>query len=339
MLIERTFLGQTNTGDAIYRFKIANSSGAYVELSNWGARWTAASVPDFNGRCENVIIGPRDFNDLIDDSYYMGAVVGRFANRIANASFTIDDKPYILDKNDGNHTNHGGFNGFDKRAWDWVFLDDGICFSIKSPDGDGGYPGNLTMFAEYRWNDSNELSLTFRASTDKATFVNPTNHAYFNLDGIKSTTVLNHILRLNAKHILDTSQEFIPSGKIIDVENTEFDFRQEKAIGHDINAGTNQLKWNRGYNHCYVLKNSADNCIVEALKITSPLSRRTLSVWTSCPSVLLYSAGYYKMPSSAICFETQYYPDTPSHHNFPSCLLRPGEVFTEQTIFRFGSMP
>ena len=274
--------------------------------------------------------------DLLSDEFYMGAIVGRFANRIGGARLCIDGQTYELEKNDGQNTNHGGFSGFDRMLWDWEVLDEGVHFTRLSPDGEGGYPGNVRITVEYRWNDDNELSIRYYGTTDRATYLNLTNHAYFNL-GDKGEKITGHVLRIPSHTMLDTTPQFIPTGKQVKVDGTPFDFTFAKPIGQDLYANHKQLKWNKGYNHCYVLKTEKSPDMVEAARLSEPTTGRSLTVKTNLPSVLLYTAGYYVHPDTAVCLEAQYYPDTPSHPDFPSCLLRPGEEYRQTTVFRFDT--
>ncbi|WP_456094840.1 aldose epimerase family protein [Paraprevotella xylaniphila] len=321
------------TGTPAYGFRLTNSTGAVVELTNWGARWLSAIVPDKHGEMANVLVRP---TDLLSDGFYMGAIVGRFANRIGDARFCINGQIYQLEKNDGQNTNHGGFSGFDRMLWDWEILDDGVRFKRLSPDGEGGYPGNVHVTVEYRWTDDNELSIRYYGTTDKATFLNLTNHAYFNLGG-KKERITGHILHIPSHTMLDTTPQFIPTGKRVNVDGTPFDFTSAKPIGQDLYDDHEQLKWNKGYNHCYILKTEKSPDMVEAAWLSNPTTGRSLTVKTDLPSVLLYTAGYYVYPDTAVCLETQYYPDTPSHPDFPSCLLRPGEEYRQTTVFRFDT--
>lgn len=213
----------TSDGEPVLRFTVMNSSGVYMEFTNWGARWITASVPDVQGALDNVLIGYDSLAGYLEDSYYMGATIGRFANRIADASFTIDRKTFHLEANDGNNTNHGGFSGFHNKVWQWEELPDGIRFSLYSPDGEGGFPGNIRVITDYRFNEDNELSVRHYAETDCATYINMTNHAYFNLCG-KGKKITEHRLHIPADRILDTTPAFIPTGKRMNVKNTPFDF-------------------------------------------------------------------------------------------------------------------
>ena len=334
MQISKRVICNTPTGTPVYGFRLENPAGAAVELTNWGARWLSAIVPDKAGRMANVLLAP---DSLLDDGFYMGAIVGRFANRIGGACFRIDGQTFELEKNDGANTNHGGFSGFDRKLWDWEVMEDGMRFTRVSPDGEGGYPGNVQVSVEYRWNEQNELSILYRGTTDKPTFLNLTNHAYFNLGG-HGETITGHVLCIPAHTMLDTTQEFIPTGKRVTVDGTPFDFTTPKSVGRDLHANHEQLRWNRGYNHCYVLKTEKSGEMVEAAVLTDPQSGRRLSVKTDLPSVLLYTAGYYTHPDTAVCLEAQFYPDTPSHPDFPPCLLRPGEEYRQTTVFRFDTV-
>ncbi|MBQ8422777.1 MAG: galactose mutarotase [Coprobacter sp.] len=325
----------TRSGKPIYRFTATNVSGAYVEFSNRGARWLSAVVPDANGVSENVIVGYDRAKDYLGDEYYMGAVIGRFANRIANATFTLNGRNYTLEKNDGRNSNHGGYSGFHQKIWDWEELPDGVRFTLSSPDGEGGYPGNIRVAVEYHWSDKCELRIEYFGITDMPTYLNMTNHAYFNLTG-KKCKIIGHKLWIPSHRILDTTAEFIPTGRRVEVNGTPFDFTREKEIGKDLYSDNEQLRQNKGYNHCYILKDKKSSDMVEAAYLTDPVSGRTLTVETDLPALLLYTAGYYIRPDSAVCFETQYYPDTPSHSDFPSCLLHPGEEYRHRTIFKFG---
>ncbi|MCD8318520.1 MAG: galactose mutarotase [Paraprevotella sp.] len=332
MRIESMLTRQTGTGLPLCIFRLKNSSGAYVELTNWGARWLAAAVPDATGRLENVLLRP---SRLWEDNFYMGAVVGRFANRIALAQFTLDGTIYHLEKNDGENSNHGGWSGFHQKLWNWSEQKDGVTFTVFSPGGEGGYPGNVQVTVTYRWNERNELRIDYRGRTDRTTYLNLTNHAYFNLSG-KGEKITRHILRIPSHTILDTTKDFIPTCLRTDVYGTPFDFTEGKAIGKDLYTDHIQLRRNKGYNHCYILKSVPSDTITEAACLLDPDTGRTLTVETDLPSVLLYTAGYYFRPDTAVCLETLYYPDTPSHPDFPSCIIRPGQEYRQTTIYRFG---
>lgn len=322
------------SGEPVRLFTITNRSGAYVQLTNWGARWVAAMVPDLHGQLANVLVGYDDIGSYLTDTYYMGATVGRYANRIADASFVIDGVTYRLKPNDGRHSNHGGYPGFHQKCWQWEELPDGIRFLLTSPDGEGGYPGNLQVSVDYRWSEDNALSICYAAQTDRATYLNLTNHAYFNLSGTQRK-ITDHILSLPTNRMLDTTSEFIPTGNLIDTTGTLFDFTSGKPIGQDLYADHPQIRWNKGYNHCYVLEHAIRGNMQRAASLFDPQTRRRLIVETDLPAVLVYTAGYYRYPHTAVCLETQYFPDTPSHPHFPSCLLQPEEEYNHRTRYAF----
>lgn len=325
----------TQTGEPVLRFTIQNPSGAIVELTNWGARWITATVPDANGILANVLKGYKELSGYLNDTYYTGATIGRFANRIAGASFTLGRQTFRLEANDGQNTNHGGYSGFHQKIWQWEELPDGIRFHLNSPDGEGGYPGNIRMTTEYRFNENNELSVRHQAETDRSTYINITNHAYFNLSGT-NRRITEHWLHIPADRILDTTSGFIPTGERVRVTGTPFDFTIPKQIGKDLYADNEQLRWNKGYNHYYILKDESSPERIQAATLYDPDSGRHLIVKTDLPGILLYTAGYHKEPDTAACLETQFYPDTPSHPDFPSCLLQPGEIYEHYTLFSFG---
>lgn len=327
----------TPSGEPVYRIRLTNESGAFVEVTNWGARWITSMVPDANGRLANVLAGYDCIEEYLSDSYYMGAIVGRFANRIANARFTIHGETFHLEANDGHHTNHGGFSGFHNKLWEWQEIDGGVRLELTSPDGEGGYPGTIRVKVDYLWSEDNELSIRYYGQTDRPTYLNMTNHAYFNLTG-RREKITSHYLTIPSEWILDTNSKFIPNGKKVSVLGTPFDFTHRKQIAKDLYAAHQQLAWNKGYNHCYVLKEASSPDLLTAASLCETESHRRLTVKTDLPGVLLYTAGYYARPDTAVCLETQYFPDTPSHPHFPSCLLNPGEVYDHLTVYRFDNL-
>lgn len=325
----------TVSGEPVYRFRVTNESGAYVELTNWGARWITSMVPDLEGRLANVLVGYPSLDEYLSDTYYIGAIIGRFANRISKAEFAIDGTDFRLEANDGCNVNHGGRNGFHNKLWKWEELPDGIRFELTSPDGEGGFPGTLRVAVAYRWSEANELSVQYYGCTDRPTYLNMTNHAYFNLSGERED-IISHYLSIPSQWMLETDSTFIPSGKKVSVLGTPFDFTYLKPIGQDLYCDHQQLLWNKGYNHCYVLKDIPSPDMLEAACLYETVTGRQLTVMTNLPGVLLYTSGYYLYPDTAVCLETQYFPDTPSHSHFPSCLLSPGEMYSQLTVYRFS---
>lgn len=327
--------GATSSHETIYLFRLTNESGAYIELTNLGATWVSAYMYENAGNLSNVLLGYASAAAYINDSFYMGAIVGRFANRIHQASFIIQDKVYPLEKNDGDNTNHGGFSGFNKKRWEWEQVTNGIRFKLHSPDGEGGYPGNVEVEVTYTFSETNELTIQYHGTTDQATYLNLTNHAYFNLSG-KAERVDGHQLYIPSEQILETTAAYIPTGRFSNVADSPFDFTTPHAIGENLHDDNEQIRWNRGYNHCYVLKNEVSNQLQTAAILSDPISGRELTVETDLPGVLLYTAGYLPAPDTGVCLETQYFPDTPSHPHFPSCLLMPGEEYRHRTVYKFS---
>lgn len=290
---------------------VVNAHGALVEFCNLGARWTRCCVPDADGHIGNVLVGTDDY---IHDTLYRGALIGRVANRVAHACFELDGQMYYLDANDGSHSNHGGFHGFDGRKWNYRLLDDGVSFMLTSPDGDGGYPGTINVEATYRWSDDCRLELHVVARTDRPTLFNPTCHAYFNLSADQQSTIADHELLLDADKVLETDSFHIPRGWLADVDATPFDFRHSRPLG------------NYRYNHCY------DVC---SAKLTEPHTRRSLFVTTSLPGIVLYTSGWSPRPFEAVCLETQFWPDAIHFPSFLQPILRPHEIYDHTTVYHF----
>lgn len=327
--------GVNSSGEAIELFRLTNSSGFFVELTNLGATWVSAVMSSGDGSTNNMLLGYESAEGYMNDSYYMGSTVGRFANRIHNASFNIDGVGYQLDKNEGSNSNHGGLSGFHKKVWKWEKLSSGICFSLFSPDGEGGYPGNVNISVEYLLNENNEFLIHYWGKTDRPTYLNMTNHAYFNLSGDKRK-ITDHCLQVFSDTILETTSEYIPTGTFTKVAGSPFDFTQTKRIGDSLYSGNEQLRQNRGFNHCYVLKKSSSEEMRQAARLSDPGTNRELIIETDLPGILLYTAGYLPCPDTGVCLETQFFPDTPSHANFPSCLLLPEEEYCHRTLFKFN---
>jgi len=266
----------------------------------------------------------------IDDQCYVGATIGRYANRIAFASFKLDGYQYQLEPNNGPHSNHGGIDGLHRRIFDVTVHDDTILFHLTSADGDGGFPGNLRLTVGYRWNDANELHIQYEATSDKKTILNITNHAYFNLSGGK-TDIVDHQLQVRASHVLETTEDYIPTGTLVPCPNPSF----------------SRIK---GLNHCYVLHEAAQNSLKKAALLHDTDSGRTLEVYTTYPGLVIYSgdflsgdvpgyAGIPYRPFDGMCLECQYFPDSPNHPDFPSTVLDIEAVYSEQIVYKFTVSP
>jgi aldose 1-epimerase len=338
MSVTRTPFGQTPDGTSVELFTLTNAAGNVVTLTNYGAILVSVEVPDRAGNKANVNLGFSDLQGYLGPHPHFGSTIGRFANRIAGGQFAIDGQKYELAVNNGPNHLHGGKIGFDKQVWQAATLDGpeavGVRFTLLSPDGQEGYPGNLSVEAEYTWNEENELRSTFRATTDQATVLNLTNHAYWNLAGAGNGTVLEHLLQMNCDQFLEVDSTLIPTGKIAKVAGTPLDFRQPQAIGERIA----QLPATKGYDHCFVVNGAAGQLRSCGLA-TDPHSGRTMEVLTTQPGVQLYTANHLGgayMQHGAFCLETQHYPDSPNRPEFPTTRLNPGEKYEQTTINRFS---
>ena len=330
----------------ILLFRLTASDGAYIEVSNYGATWVSAYMPDAQGRYADVLLGYNTLQGYLSDTSYIGSTVGRYANRLRNAAIEIDGTTYPLEANDGTNTNHGGVDGWHRCVWQWCEIPGGVRFMLTSPHLQGGFPGRVEAIVEYTMTDNHHITIRHRAMTDAPTHVNMTCHAYFNLSG-KAQSVDNHLIQIFSDRILDTNASFIPSGEVVAVQDTPFDFTTSRTIGERRNLNNEQLKWNRGYNHCYPL--GAPGEWHKAACVIEETSGRRLQVETTLPAVLFYSAGYLESdtvgkcgiphaPTTGLCLETQFYPDSPAHAHFPSTLLRPGEIYDYSTRFIFDTI-
>lgn len=323
------------SGSGIYLFKLVNNSGAYVELSNYGATVVSIVVPDRNQKPVSVAVGFPLFEGYQQDRCYIGSTIGRFANRIGGASFALDGKRYMLDKNDGKNTNHGGKDGFHAKIFDYHVNNDGITFYLKSPDGEGGFPGNIKFQVKYSWNDTNELSIAYTASSDKTTVMNFTSHAYFNLAG--EGDILEHQLAVLADNMLETDSSNIPTGKIVktDVKRGQAASIQKRI---EANHGT-------GLNNYYLFDQARDNNQA-ACQLKHEGTGIQLSVFTSYPGVQIYSGDYLSsnVPGhhgknykslEGLCLECQFPPDSPNHAHFPSTVVEKDSEFNHYIVYKF----
>lgn len=322
-------------------YKILNDNGASVELSSLGAGILKVNVPDRYGKLENVALGYADPADYIDDGPCMGKIPGRYANRIANGNFSIDGQEYKLAVNNGPNHLHGGPTGFQNRIWDSCITTDGVRFTYVSKDGEEGYPGELSVTAEYRWTDRNKLHLSLKAVSTKPTVVNLTNHAYWNLRGADSGTVLGHELKINAKRWLPTDSTLIPTGEMAPVIGTPMNFLRKRPIKDSIRANFPALVFGKGYDNCWVLDGE------EAVVLWDPESGRKLTVKTDQPGVQVYTgnwlagapvnnAGERYLDYDGVAIEAQGFPDAPNKKGFPSQVLKPGETYERFISFKFS---
>jgi aldose 1-epimerase len=347
--VSRALFGTTDAGEPVDILTLTNGLGVELRALTYGGTIVSLSVPDRDGRPADVVLGHDSLEDYASDTSYFGAIVGRFANRIADARFTVDGKTHRLTANDGPNHLHGGRAGFDRVIWRVVpFSDDhsiGLTLSYTSPDGEEGYPGNLEAQARYSLTDQNELVVDFLAATDQATPVNLTQHSYFNLTG-GGGDILRHLLRINADRMTPVDENLIPTGELALVAGGPFDFRTPTPIGDKIGADHDQLHRGRGYDHNFVLNREGAG-LAHAAQMVELTSGRTLDVYTTEPGLQLYTgnfidgrvpgkAGRVYGPRSGVCLETQHFPDSPNQPGFPSTLLRPGEEYRSRTVFAFG---
>lgn len=343
MIHSRNF-GKDNLGYELNAYLLSNSNGMKCEVTNYGARIISLEVPDKQGLLEQVVIGFPDIEPYLERDAYYGAVVGRYANRIAGGKFNLDGKTYKLEQNEGLNTLHGGNKGFQVKTWQ-TRLDERrneVQFTCLSPDSENGFPGNLEMKVTYRLTSDNTLEVLYEAQADKDTFVNFTQHSYFGLAGFREDSILDHKLQIFADHYLPVDNQLIPSGEYREVDGTVFDFRTPKTIGKDIDANDHQLNLGSGYDHCYVLRGK--DGLHHAASVWHPGNGRKLDVFTTEPGLQFYTANHIKdeelslKPRCAFCLETQHFPDAPNQPDFPSTLLKHGEKFQSQTHFRFSTI-
>lgn len=337
-MIEHRDFGKTPDGQAVSLFLLTNRHGHMIKLTNYGAILVSVDVPDREGKLANVNLGYSELDRYLERHPYLGSTVGRFCNRIAAGKFSLEGQTYHLAVNNGPNHLHGGAVGFDKLIWNAedVKTDagEGIRFQVVSPDGQEGYPGTLSVTAEYTWNDDNELTYTFRAETDATTVLNLTNHAYWNLSGAGSGDVLQQEIRLDCDRYLSVDDSLIPTGELSEVIDTPLDFRDFRALGGRID----QLPATKGYDHCYIINGQPGQLRTCGIA-RDPASGRTMEVRTTQPGVQLYTGNHLNdgyAPYSGFCLETQHYPDSPNQPDFPTTRLNPGETFSETTVHRFG---
>ena len=330
------------------QFKLKNTHGMEVRLASYGARITSIKVPDRNGVMTDIVLGfdtVEPYRSSVKKPY-LGVTLGRYAGRIANGRFTLDGVEHLLAKNNGPNHNHGGVTGFDKVVWNAKQLRNGVQFDYTSPDGEEGYPGTLKARVTYTLTDANELIIDYRATTDRATPVNLSNHTYFNLAGEGSDTLLDHELMIDAEEMLPIDKTSVPTGKIASVAGTPFDFRMSKPVGRDINQTNEQLANGSGYDHTFVL-NPKKGAKKPAATLYEKTSGRKLVVFTDQPGLQLYTANFLDgslngksgkpyLKRSSLCLETQHFPDSPNQQQFPNTILRPGETYQTKTIYQFS---
>jgi aldose 1-epimerase len=349
--VTRAPFGVLPGGARVEIFALTNSAGIEVRTMTYGAVIVSIEAPDRAGRPGDVVLGFDALDGYLEPNPYFGAVVGRYANRIAQGRFAIDGAGYRLATNNGPNHLHGGVKGFDKLLWHGEPFergdDVGVVYSLTSADGDEGYPGTLSVRVTYTLTPANELTVDYDATSDRPTIVNLTQHSYFNLRGDGSGDILAHRLSIDADRFTPVDATLIPTGDLAPVAGTPFDFRQPTAIGARIDADDPQIRNGGGYDHNWVL-NGASGALRHAARLEDPTSGRTLDVSTTEPGMQFYSgnfldgtitgkAGRVYARRAALCLETQRFPDSPNHPNFPSAELRPGGRYRSRTVFAFST--
>jgi len=343
--------GATPDGTAVDVYRLTNSHCMRVKIITYGGIVQSLKIPDRDGRLRNVVLGFDNLQDyVVNNSPYFGAIIGRYANRIADGQFTLDGVTYELPKNNGPNTLHGGPMGFHTKVWRARVVGGqdsvGLKLRYTSPDGEEGFPGRLETAVKYLLTEDNSLRIRYRATTDEPTVVNLTNHSYFNLSGEGSGAIYDHVLELNADAYTPVDPTLIPTGEIAPVAGTPFDFRSPTSIGARIRSNHPQIAVGRGYDHNYVL-NQPPSGLGHAASVFDPHSGRVLEILTTEPGVQFYSgnfldgtligtSGRFYRQSDGFALETQHYPDSPNQPSFPSTVLRPGEEYDTTTVFRFS---
>ncbi|MBM4761189.1 aldose epimerase family protein [Bacillus sp. B15-48] len=347
MKVTETIFGEL-AGRQVKAYTLANNQGMAITCLDYGCTITNISVPDRNGKIENVVLGFDSIENYLQHSPYFGCVVGRVAGRIGESQFDLDGITYELPKNEGDNHLHGGPKGFQRQIWDSSVAEGGdecsIQFTYLSPDGESGYPGNLEVTVKYSLNNKNELSISYQGTTDKKTVVDLTNHSYFNLSGDGKRNILNHQLQLKSEQFLELDDSLLPTGQLLDVKNTPFDFTSMKKIGEEIESEHDQVKLVGGYDHPFLL--SDHHC--EEIILIDETSGRKLVVETDKPSVVCYTSnmlrndfqirGVQAEKHLGICLETQSLPDAVHHPHFPSIVLEPNTCHQSKTIYKFSCL-
>lgn len=347
--VTMSVFGKMPDGETVNLYTLTNRSGMQVAITNYGGRIVSLTVPDRNGHMADVVLGFDDLDQYLAPNPYFGAIVGRYANRIGGAKFTLDGKEYHLAANDGPNSLHGGLKGFDKQVWKAKEVPGqhpALELTYLSKDGEEGYPGDLSVKVVYTLMGDNALRIDYSATTDKDTVLNLTNHSYFNLAGQGNGDILKQEIMINADSFTPIDATLIPTGEIRKVEGTPLDFRKLTPIGERIDADDEQMKYGKGYDFNYVLNRTGPGLTLAARAI-DPGSGRVLEVLTTQPGIQFYSGNFLDGTihgrdgkvygrRSAFCLETQHFPDSPNKPSFPSTELKPGQTYHEVTEFKFS---
>lgn len=348
-MITRSSMGTLPGGTEVFRYRLANAAGAYAEIATLGGCLLTLVVPDRDGNLGDVLLGYDTLETMQAGGGYMGMLIGRFGNRIGGAAFALGGKTYHLAKNDGENHLHGGLVGFDKHVWQAREAGDALVLTLRSPDGDEGYPGTLDVTVTYTFTEDNTLRIHYEATTDQDTILNLTNHAYFNLSGPANAFIGGHDMQINADAITEVgSGACIPTGRLMLVDETPFDLRRPRNVGEGLSrqATDVQMQYGNGYDHNYVIKDW-DGALRQACVTTDPASGRRMETWTDQPGVQFYSGNSIRgttpgklgepyVMRQGFCLETQHFPDSIHHPHFPSCVLGQGDTYDTTTEYRFS---
>ena len=340
--------GQTPAGESVTLYTLKNARGMEVHIMNYGGIIQKILTPDRNGKVEDVVLGYETLQEYIKDTPYFGAIVGRFGNRIANGKFTLDGKEYTLAaQNNGQHL-HGGLVGFDKKVWKVdASSAQSLSLSYVSKDMEEGFPGNLSVKMTYTLSDDNELGISYEATTDKATVLNLSNHSYFNLSGNAKRDILNQEVQIDASRLVAVNKVLIPTGVLMPVAGTPFDFTKPHVVGARINdTSSEQIVLGGGYDHCWALDKPAGS-YAKIATVFDPVSGRKMTVSTDQPGVQFYTGNFLDghltdksgvkiTKRHGLCLETEHFPDSPNQPAFPTTVLRPGEVYKTKTAYQFS---
>ena len=347
--IQKEVWGRTHSGETVHLYTLRGPNGLEASIANYGGHLVTLKTPDREGKVGDVVLGFRSLDGYLAKNPYFGAIVGRYANRLANGVFTLDGKAYHVSRNSGENSLHGGIKGFDKALWKAHETTAGANPALRleyvSADGEEGYPGTLSVIVDYVLDDNRGLRIDYHATTDRDTVLNLTNHSYFDLSGEETGDIEEYQVLINADSFTPVNEHLLPTGELRPVEGTPFDFRQPTRIGSRIDDEDEQLRYGIGYDHNFVL-NRKEGELSLAARVFDPHSGRILEVLTTQPGVQFYTGNHLDGTvigkkgvaygfRSGVCFETQHFPDSPNHPEFPSTVLRPGEEFRSTTIYRF----
>ncbi len=352
-VVSQRLFGEMPYGQTVDLYTLTNPGGVELQAITYGATIVSIRVPDRNGVLGDIVLGFDDLAGYLEDASYFGAVVGRYANRIARGRFSLDSETYELARNNGPNHLHGGVRGFDKVVWSAeAFATDsgvGVTFTHTSPDGDEGYPGTLAVQVTYTLTPDDALVVDYVATTDRPTPVNLSQHTYFNLTGDARRDVLDHVLTIDAERYTPVDSMLIPTGTLAAVAGTPFDFTAATPIGTRIDTENEQLRFGGGYDHNFVLARDGDG-LMRAARLSEPTSGRVLEIYTTEPGLQFYSGNFLDGSTTGknghvyghrfgLCLETQHFPDSPNQPEFPSTIVRPDDVYRSRTVFRFSTTP